>query len=169
MYNSLASGIAAKVSDIRDEKIRASLSDFCGVEHRLEMVARVKGVDYINDSKATNVNSCWYALQSVNTPLVLILGGTDKGNDYSEIELLVRKKVHALIFLGLDNSKLHAFFDGKVAAIEDAGSMEEAVNKAYNLSVKGDTVLLSPCCASFYLFKNYEDRGDQFKHCVRNL
>lgn len=169
LYNSLASGIAAKVSDIRDEKIRASLSDFCGVEHRLEMVARVKGVDYINDSKATNVNSCWYALQSVNTPLVLILGGTDKGNDYSEIEQLVRKKVHALIFLGLDNSKLHAFFDGKVAAIEDAGSMEEAVNKAYNLSVKGDTVLLSPCCASFDLFKNYEDRGDQFKHCVRNL
>ncbi|MDR1096528.1 MAG: UDP-N-acetylmuramoyl-L-alanine--D-glutamate ligase [Tannerella sp.] len=169
LYNSLASGIAAKVSDIRDEKIRASLSDFCGVEHRLEMVARVKGVDYINDSKATNVNSCWYALQSVSTPLVLILGGTDKGNDYSEIEQLVKKKVRALIFLGVDNSKLHAFFDGKAARIEDAGSMEEAVRKAYELAVKGDTVLLSPCCASFDLFKDYEDRGDRFKTCVRNL
>jgi UDP-N-acetylmuramoylalanine--D-glutamate ligase len=169
LYNSLASGIAAKVSDIRDEKIRASLSDFCGVAHRLEMVTRVKGVDYINDSKATNVNSCWYALQSVNTPLVLILGGTDKGNDYSEIEQLVKKKVRALIFLGKNNGKLHAFFDGKVAHIAEAGSMEEAVMKAYSLAVKGDTVLLSPCCASFDLFKNYEDRGDQFKYCVRNL
>jgi len=169
LYNSLASGIAAKVTDIRDEKIRASLSDFCGVEHRLEMVARVRGVDYINDSKATNVNSCWYALQSVNTPLVLILGGTDKGNDYSEIEGLVMKKVHSLIFLGVDNCKLHEFFDGKVARCEDALSMEEAVNKAYNITNKGDTVLLSPCCASFDLFKNYEDRGDRFKECVRNL
>jgi UDP-N-acetylmuramoylalanine--D-glutamate ligase len=169
LYNSLASGIAAKVSDIRDERIRASLSDFYGVEHRMEMVARVKGVDYINDSKATNVNSCWYALQSVNTPLVLILGGTDKGNDYSEIEQLVKKKVRALIFLGIDRRKLHAFFDGKIALIEDAESMEEAVNKAYHLAVKGDTVLLSPCCASFDLFKNYEDRGEQFKNCVRNL
>jgi UDP-N-acetylmuramoylalanine--D-glutamate ligase len=169
LYNSLASGIAAKVSDIRDERIRASLSDFCGVAHRLEMVTRVKGVDYINDSKATNVNSCWYALQSVNTPLVLILGGTDKGNDYVEIEQLVKKKVRALIFLGKDNRALHAFFDGKITPIEDADSMEEAVKKAYNLAVKGDTVLLSPCCASFDLFKNYEDRGDQFKSCVRNL
>ncbi|MDR2916926.1 MAG: UDP-N-acetylmuramoyl-L-alanine--D-glutamate ligase [Tannerella sp.] len=169
LYNSLASGIAAKVTDIRDEKIRASLSDFCGVEHRLEMVARVRGVDYINDSKATNVNSCWYALQSVNTPLILILGGTDKGNDYSEIEQLVGKKVHSLIFLGVDNSKLHAFFDGKVSQIEDAHSMEEAVSKAYRLARKGDTVLLSPCCASFDLFKSYEDRGEQFKNCVRNL
>ncbi len=169
LYNSLASGIAAKVADIRDEKIRASLSDFCGVEHRLEMVARVRGVDYINDSKATNVNSCWYALQSVNTPLVLILGGTDKGNDYSEIEQLVGKKVHSLIFLGVDNNKLHEFFDGKVSQIEDARSMEEAVSKAYHLARKGDTVLLSPCCASFDLFKSYEDRGEQFKNCVRNL
>ena len=169
LYNSLASGIAAKVTDIRDDKIRASLSDFCGVEHRLEMVTRVKGVDYINDSKATNVNSCWYALQSVNTPLVLILGGTDKGNDYSEIESLVKKKVHTLVFLGVDNSKLHEFFDGKVSFIEDAGSMEEAVAKAYNLAKKGDTVLLSPCCASFDLFNSYEDRGERFKTCVRNL
>lgn len=169
LYNSLASGIAAKIVDIHDEKIRASLSDFTGVEHRLEKVARVRGVDYINDSKATNVNSCWYALQSMATPVVLILGGTDKGNDYSEIEELVKKRARALIFLGADNAKLHAFFDGKVARIEDARSMEEAVSKAYKLAVKGDTVLLSPCCASFDLFRSYEDRGDQFKAAVRNL
>lgn len=169
LYNSLASGIAAKVVDIHDENIRASLSDFTGVEHRLEKVARVRGVDYINDSKATNVNSCWYALQSITTPLVLILGGTDKGNDYTEIDSLVKQKAHALIFLGVDNDKLHAFFDGKVARIEDARSMEEAVSKAYKLAEKGETVLLSPCCASFDLFKSYEDRGDQFKACVRNL
>jgi UDP-N-acetylmuramoylalanine--D-glutamate ligase len=169
LYNSLAAGIAAKVTDIRDEKIRESLSDFSGVEHRLEMVTRVHGVDYINDSKATNVNSCWYALKSVNTPITLILGGTDKGNDYAEIELLVKKKVRALIFLGTDNSKLHEFFDGKIPQIEDARSMEEAVNIAYKLAQKGDTVLLSPCCASFDLFENYEDRGNRFKACVRNL
>ena len=169
LYNSLASGIAAKVTDIKDDEIRASLSDFAGVEHRLEKVARVRGVDYINDSKATNVNSCWYALQSMNTPVVLILGGTDKGNDYTEIEELVKNKVHSLIFLGVDNTKLHAFFDGKVPVIEDAQSMEEAISKAYKLANKGDTVLLSPCCASFDLFKNYEDRGNQFKACVLNL
>lgn len=169
LYNSLASGIASKVVDIQNEKIRASLSDFTGVEHRLEKVARVRGVDYINDSKATNVNSCWYALQSMTTKLVLILGGTDKGNDYTEIEELVKQKVRSLIFLGVDNSKLHKFFDGKVATIEDARSMEEAVSKAYKLAEKGDTVLLSPCCASFDLFKSYEDRGEQFKACVRNL
>lgn len=169
LYNSLASGIAAKVTDIKDDEIRASLSDFAGVEHRLEKVARVRGVDYINDSKATNVNSCWYALQSMNTPVVLILGGTDKGNDYTEIEELVINKVHSLIFLGVDNTKLHAFFDGKVPVIEDAQSMEEAISKAYKLASKGDTVLLSPCCASFDLFKNYEDRGNQFKACVLNL
>lgn len=169
LYNSLASGIAAKVVDIHDEKIRASLSDFTGVEHRLEKVVRVRGVDYINDSKATNVNSCWYALQSMTTPVVLILGGTDKGNDYTEIEALVKNKVRALIFLGIDNDKLHGFFDEKVALVEDARSMEEAISKAYKLSVKGDTVLLSPCCASFDLFRSYEDRGDQFKAAVRNL
>lgn len=169
LYNSLASGIAAKVTDIKDDEIRASLSDFAGVEHRLEKVARVRGVDYINDSKATNVNSCWYALQSMNTPVVLILGGTDKGNDYTEIEELVINKVHSLIFLGVDNTKLHAFFDGKVPVIEDVQSMEEAISKAYKLANKGDTVLLSPCCASFDLFKNYEDRGNQFKACVLNL
>lgn len=169
LYNSLAAGIAAHILEIQNEKIRASLSDFTGVEHRLEKVLKIRGVEYINDSKATNVNSCWYALQSINTKIVLILGGTDKGNDYSEIEELVKKKVRALIFLGVDNSKLHAFFDGKIDLIEDARSMEEAVSAAYRLSEKGDTVLLSPCCASFDLFKNYEDRGEQFKACVRNL
>ncbi|GHT34483.1 UDP-N-acetylmuramoylalanine--D-glutamate ligase [Bacteroidia bacterium] len=169
LYNSLASGIAAKVVDIQNEKIRASLSDFTGVEHRLEKVTRVRGVDYINDSKATNVNSCWYALQSMRTKVVLILGGTDKGNDYTEIEELVKQKVYALIFLGVDNTKLHQFFDGKIPLIEDARSMDEAVSIAYRLAVKGQTVLLSPCCASFDLFKNYEDRGNQFKVCVRNL
>lgn len=169
LYNSLAASIAAKVIHIHDDNIRASLSDFTGVEHRLEKVARVRGVEYVNDSKATNVNSCWYALQSMRTKVVLILGGTDKGNDYSEIESLVREKVRALIFLGVDNTKLHRFFDQKVAQIEEAHSMEEAVEKAYRLAVKGDTVLLSPCCASFDLFKSYEDRGTQFKRCVRDL
>lgn len=169
LYNSLASAIAAKLLDIKDEKIRQSLSDFKGVEHRLEKVASVKGVQFINDSKATNVNSCWYALKSMKTKVVLILGGKDKGNDYREIEELVKTKVHALVFLGVDNSKLHKFFDGKIELIADAGSMEEAVNKAYTLASEGDSVLLSPCCASFDLFKNYEDRGDQFKYWVRKL
>ncbi|WP_101690316.1 UDP-N-acetylmuramoyl-L-alanine--D-glutamate ligase [Dysgonomonas massiliensis] len=169
LYNSLASGIAAKVLDIKDETLRQSLSDFQGVEHRLEKVARVRGVQFINDSKATNVNSCWYALQSMKTKTVLILGGIDKGNDYTEIEELVKQKVHALVFLGTDNAKLHQFFDSKISVIEDATSMEEAVNKAYKLANEGDTVLLSPCCASFDLFKSYEDRGTQFKDCVRKL
>lgn len=169
LYNSLASGIAAKLLDIKNDQIRESLSDFKGVEHRLEKVARVKGVEYINDSKATNVNSCWYALQSMKTPTILIIGGTDKGNDYSEIETLVKDKCKALIFLGVDNTKLHSFFDGKVERIEEAHSMKEAINKAYNIAQKGDTVLLSPCCASFDIFRNYEDRGNQFKEYVRKL
>lgn len=169
LYNSLASGIAAKLLEIGDDQLRQSLSDFKGVEHRLEKVAKVRGVLYVNDSKATNVNSCWYALQSMKTKVVLILGGTDKGNDYTEIEELVKTKARALIFMGVDNSKLHVFFDGKISKIEDAGSMEEAVKKAYALAEEGDTVLLSPCCASFDLFKNYEDRGNQFKDCVRKL
>ncbi len=169
VYNSLASGIVAKLMDVSDEQLRISLADFRGVPHRLEKVATVRGVQYVNDSKATNVNSCWYALQSMRSKTVLILGGTDKGNDYREIEELVRNKVKALIFLGVDNSKLHAFFDGMVETICDAGSMEEAVNVAYRLAQKGDTVLLSPCCASFDLFSNYEDRGDQFKERVRKL
>lgn len=169
LYNSLASGIVSKLVDISDEKLRLSLSDFKGVPHRLEKVADVRGIHFVNDSKATNVNSCWYALKSMKTKTILILGGIDKGNDYSEIEELVGKKVHTLIFLGKDNSKLHQFFDGKISSIEDANSMEEAVQKAYNLANEGDTVLLSPCCASFDLFKSYEDRGDQFKNCVRTL
>ena len=168
LYNSLAAGIAAKLLDIKDDTIRRSLSDFKGVEHRLEKVARVRGVEYINDSKATNVNSTWYALQSMKAPTVLILGGTDKGNDYREIESLVASKCRALIFLGADNAKLHAFFDGKVETY-DARSMKEAIEQAYNIALQGDTVLLSPCCASFDLFENYEDRGRQFKKCVSNL
>ncbi|MDR3218466.1 MAG: UDP-N-acetylmuramoyl-L-alanine--D-glutamate ligase [Dysgonamonadaceae bacterium] len=169
LYNSLAAGIAAKLLDIKNEDIRTSLSNFKGVEHRLEKVAHVKGVAYINDSKATNVNSTWYALQSMKTSVVLIVGGTDKGNDYREIEALVKNKCRALIFLGLDNTKLHAFFDGKTIRTTDARSMKEAVSQAYEIAEKGDTVLLSPCCASFDLFENYEDRGQQFKTCVRNL
>jgi UDP-N-acetylmuramoylalanine--D-glutamate ligase len=139
------------------------------VEHRLEKVARVVDVEYINDSKATNVNSCWYALQSMKTPTVLILGGIDKGNDYKEIESLVLSKCRALIFLGVDNSILHDYFDGKIDIIRDAGSMVEAVAQAYKIAQKGDTVLLSPCCSSFDLFQNYEDRGKQFKDCVCKL
>ena len=169
LYNSLAAGLAAKLMDIKNEDIRQSLSNFKGVEHRLEKVARVGGVEYINDSKATNVNSTWYALQSMKTPVVLILGGTDKGNDYSSIESLVIEKCRALIFLGVDNSKLHGFFDESGIQTTDAGSMQEAVNQAYSIAEKGDTVLLSPCCASFDLFKNYEDRGTQFKQYVRSL
>lgn len=169
LYNSLASGITAKLLDITDENLRHSLSDFQGVEHRLEKVAKVRGIQFINDSKATNVNSCWYALQSMKTKVVLILGGTDKGNDYTEIEQLVKDKVRALVFLGVDNSKLHKFFDGKIDNIVDTSSMKDAVEKSYALAQEGDTVLLSPCCASFDLFQNYEDRGDQFKEYVRKL
>ena len=169
LYNSMAAGIAAKLMDIKNDDIRQSLSNFKGVEHRLEKVARVRGVEYINDSKATNVNSTWYALQSMKTPVVLILGGTDKGNDYLSIESLVKNKCRALIFLGADNAKLHDFFDAKIKRTTDARSMQEAVSQAYEIAEKGDTVLLSPCCASFDLFKNYEDRGTQFKYYVRNL
>ena len=169
LYNSLAAGISANLAGIEKEYIRRALSDFKGVEHRLEKVATVRGVEFINDSKATNVNSCWYALESMRTKVILILGGKDKGNDYSEIEELVKEKVNAIICLGVDNSKLHAFFEGKVPHIEDASSMKEAVDKAFACAQTGETVLLSPCCASFDLFKSYEDRGEQFKECVRNL
>lgn len=169
LFNSMAAGISANITGIRKECIREALNDFKGVEHRLEKVARVKGVDYINDSKATNVNSCWYALQSMKTKTVLILGGKDKGNDYNEIADLVKEKCSGLIFLGLHNEKLHDFFGNFGLPIVDAQSMPDAVNAAYNMAKKGETVLLSPCCASFDLFKSYEDRGDQFKECVRNL
>jgi UDP-N-acetylmuramoylalanine--D-glutamate ligase len=169
MYNSLAAGISANLTGIDKEDIRKALSNFQGVENRLEKVARVRGIDFINDSKATNVNSCWYALQSMRTKTVLILGGTDKGNDYTEIEDMVRKKCSALIYLGIDNTKLHHFFDSFGFPVADVQSMKDAVDAGYRLAKKGETVLLSPCCASFDLFKNYEDRGEQFKKHVREL
>ena len=169
LYNSMAAGISANVAGIRKETIREALSTFAGVEHRLEKVAKVNGVEYINDSKATNVNSCWYALQSMKTKTVLILGGKDKGNDYSEIADLVKDKCSGLIFLGADNSKLHQFFDGYGIPIADTSSMQECVKAAYAMAKKGETVLLSPCCASFDLFNSYEDRGRQFKEHVCKL
>ena len=169
LYNSMAAGISANVAGIRKETIREALSTFAGVEHRLEKVAKVNGVEYINDSKATNVNSCWYALQSMKTKTILILGGKDKGNDYSEIAELVKEKCCGLIFLGADNSKLHSFFDGFGLPIADTSSMQECVQAAYKMAEKGETVLLSPCCASFDLFKSYEDRGRQFKEYVCKL
>jgi len=170
LYNSLAAGISANVSGISKEYIRKALADFKGVEHRLEKVASVAGITFINDSKATNVNSCWYALQSMTTKTVLILGGKDKGNDYTEIEDLVREKCVGLVYLGLHNEKLHTFFDPMGLPVADIQTnMKDAVNAAYKMAQKGQTVLLSPCCASFDLFKSYEDRGDQFKVCVRAL
>ena len=170
LYNSLAAGISANLAGIRKEYIRKALSDFKGVEHRLEKVATVRGVQFINDSKATNVNSCWYALQSMTTKTVLILGGKDKGNDYTEIEDLVRKNCSGLVYLGLHNEKLHEFFDRMGLPVADVQTgMKDAVDAAFRLAKKGETVLLSPCCASFDLLKSYEDRGDQFKACVRAL
>lgn len=169
MYNSMAAGISANLVGIKKECIREALQDFQGVPHRLEKVCRVRGVEYINDSKATNVNSCWYALQSMKTKTILILGGKDKGNDYNEIADLVREKCSGLIYMGLHNEKLHQFFDPFGLPVADVQSMKDAVQAAYQMAQKGETVLLSPCCASFDLFKSYEDRGDQFKECVRNL
>ena len=169
MYNSMAAGISANLAGIKKECIREALQDFQGVPHRLEKVCRVRGVEYINDSKATNVNSCWYALKSMKTKTILILGGKDKGNDYNEIADLVREKCSGLIYMGLHNEKLHQFFDPFGLPVADVQSMKDAVQAAYNMAQKGETVLLSPCCASFDLFKSYEDRGDQFKECVRNL
>ncbi len=169
ILNSLAASLSANLLDIKKDKIREALEDFQGVEHRLEKVGTIKNVLYINDSKATNVNSCWYALQSMTKPTVLILGGVDKGNDYSEIAQLVKTKVKTLIFLGRDNSKLHKYFDSFGLPIIDACSMEEAVIYARQAASTGDVILLSPCCASFDLFKSYEDRGQQFKHYVNLL
>jgi UDP-N-acetylmuramoylalanine--D-glutamate ligase len=168
-YNSMAAGIAGSVLKIRKPIIRESLMDFAGVEHRLERFIKVHGIEFINDSKATNVNSTWYALESMTTPVVWIAGGTDKGNDYSEILELVKQKVKALVCLGVDNAKLHKAFDGVIPVIVEARSMKEAVQAAYQLGKTDDTVLLSPCCASFDLFENYEDRGRQFKKFVREL
>ena len=169
LYNSMAAGLSASILDIKDDKIRSALEDFEAVEHRLEYVDTVNGIRYVNDSKATNVNSTWYALESMTTPTVLILGGKDKGNDYTEIEELVKEKVKAIVCMGKDNSKLLDFFKGKVDAISDTHSIEEAVKECARLASEGDTVLLSPCCASFDLFKSYEDRGEQFKAEVRKL
>ncbi len=169
LYNSMAAGISASLLDIKKDVVREALSDFEAVEHRLEYVATVDGVRYINDSKATNVNSTWYALESMNTPTVLILGGKDKGNDYTEIEELVKQKVKAIVCMGVDNSKLLKFFEGKVPAIADTHSIEEALSESRRLASEGDTVLLSPCCASFDLFNSYEHRGAEFKRVVRGF
>ena len=169
IYNSLAAGIATNIAGIRKDIIRKSLSDFPGVEHRLEKVCKVRGVEYINDSKATNVDACWYALESMKTPTILIIGGKDKGNDYNEIKELVQKKCVGLVYLGADNTKLHNFFDPLGIPVRDTHSMKECVTACYEMARPGDTVLLSPCCASFDLFKNMEDRGEQFKTLVRNL
>jgi UDP-N-acetylmuramoylalanine--D-glutamate ligase len=169
LYNSMAAGLSGSILHLRKDDIRECLSDFQGVEHRLERFLRVHNIDFINDSKATNVNSVWYALESMTTPVVWIVGGVDKGNDYSMLFDLVKEKVRAIVCLGKDNSKIISAFEGKVNDIVDTRSMEEAVRTSYFLAKKGDTVLLSPACASFDLFKNYEDRGQKFKEAVRNL
>lgn len=167
--NSMAAGLAAQILNIHNDVIRESLQQFTGVDHRLQYVATVKGVRYVNDSKATNVNSCWYALDSMTTPTVLILGGTDKGNDYSEIDQLVLDKCHTLIFMGRNNHKLIQHFEPMGVKYISTDSLQDAVLAAYQSANEGDTVLLSPCCASFDLFKNYEDRGEQFVKAVRSL
>ncbi len=167
--NSLASGIASRILEIRKEVVRESLEDFVNVEHRLEFVAKVNGIEFINDSKATNVNSTWFALESMDKPTVWIVGGVDKGNDYAELMDLVRDKVKAIICLGVDNKKLMETFSGVIPTIVEARSAMEAVAYGYRLAKKDESVLLSPACASFDLFENYEDRGNQFKDAVRAL
>ena len=169
MYNSLAAGLAANIAGIKKEDIRRSLSDFPGVEHRLEKVCDVRGVHYVNDSKATNVDACWYALESMKTKVVLIVGGKDKGNDYSPLMPLIKEKCSALVYLGADNQKLHDNFDQLGIPVRDTHSMKECMQACYELAQPGETVLLSPCCASFDLFKNMEDRGEQFKAIARSL
>ena len=169
LYNQLAAGITAHITGISDEELRKGLSSFAGVEHRLEKAGTVRGVEFINDSKATNVNACWYALESMTKPTVLILGGIDKGNEYSEIFDLVRQKCIGLVFLGVDNKKLHDNFDSFGLPIVDVQNMKDCVDECYKMAKPGSAVLLSPCCASFDLFKNMEDRGEQFKGYVRDL
>lgn len=169
VLNSMAATIAANVLNIKKDVIRESLMTFQGVAHRLQYVATVRGVKWINDSKATNVNSCWYALESMTTPTVLILGGKDKGNDYSEIDDLVREKCHTLVFMGLHNEKLREHFGNFGLNIIDTDNLADAIQGAYHAAKEGDTVLLSPCCASFDLFKSYEDRGEQFMKAVKAL
>lgn len=169
VYNSMAAGLSASCLNINDDVIRRALADFEAVEHRLEFVRTVGGVTYINDSKATNVNACYYALESMTTPVVLILGGKDKGNDYNELMEFVDKKVRAIVCLGADNTKLLNFFKGKVPVLTETHNMKDCLAKCQELAQKGDTVLLSPCCASFDLFRNMEDRGEQFKAGVKAI
>ncbi|QEC50976.1 UDP-N-acetylmuramoylalanine--D-glutamate ligase [Anseongella ginsenosidimutans] len=169
LYNSMAAAIAAKVLDLRNEVVRESLGDFKNVEHRLEQVGKIQGIEFINDSKATNVNATWYALESMTSPVIWIAGGVDKGNDYSMLKPVVREKVKAIVCLGKDNGKIHEAFEEDAEIIVNTLSAREAVGVAYHLAAKGDTVLLSPACASFDLFKNYEDRGNQFKEAVKQL
>ncbi|MBS1510215.1 MAG: UDP-N-acetylmuramoyl-L-alanine--D-glutamate ligase [Bacteroidetes bacterium] len=168
-YNSMAASLAASAIDIRKEKIREALQTFESLEHRMEPVSSIKNVEFINDSKATNVNSTWFALESMEKPVILILGGVDKGNDYSLIKELVKEKVKAIVCMGIDNSKIHAAFEDVVPDIADTASARDAVQTAFSFAAKGDVVLLSPACASFDLFKNYEDRGKQFKQAVKEL
>ncbi|HVU56743.1 MAG TPA: UDP-N-acetylmuramoyl-L-alanine--D-glutamate ligase [Puia sp.] len=168
-YNTMAAGIASATVGIRKQKIREAIQSFEALEHRMEYVSTVRGVEFINDSKATNVNSTWYALESMDKPTILILGGVDKGNDYSLIRDLVKEKVKAIVCMGVDNRKIHEAFQNDVALMVNTGSAEEAVKAAFHFATKGDVVLLSPACASFDLFKNYEDRGRQFKEAVRDL
>ncbi|MEA3427475.1 MAG: UDP-N-acetylmuramoyl-L-alanine--D-glutamate ligase [Bacteroidota bacterium] len=168
-YNTMAAGIAAATLGIRKEKIREAVKNFHSLEHRMEFVAMVRGVEFINDSKATNVNSTWFALESMNKPTILVLGGTDKGNDYSLIADLVKEKVKAIVCMGVDNKKIIEAFKDIVPTIVETDSAKKAVNASFKLSAKGDVVLLSPACASFDLFKNYEDRGRQFKDAVKEL
>jgi len=168
-YNTMAACVAASTLELRKEKIREAVTTFQSLEHRMEPVATIRGVEFINDSKATNVNSTWYALESMNKPTILILGGVDKGNDYSLITELVKEKVKAIICLGSDNRKIHEAFGNITSTIANTGSASEAVHAAFHFAEKGDVVLLSPACASFDLFKNYEDRGNQFKKAVKEL
>ena len=169
IYNSMASGIVAKVLELRNDSIRESMGNFKNIEHRLEHVAKISGIDFINDSKATNVNSTWYALESMTTDVVLIMGGVDKGNDYGMLKDLVKSKVKAIVCLGKDNKRIHDAFEDDVEVIVNTFSAEEATQIAFHLAKRGDSVLLSPACASFDLFKNYEDRGNQFKAAVKEL
>jgi UDP-N-acetylmuramoylalanine--D-glutamate ligase len=168
-YNTMAAGLAALTIGIRKDKIREAVQSFESLEHRMEYVSTVRGVEFMNDSKATNVNSTWFALETMQKPVILILGGIDKGNDYSLLRSLVREKVKAIVCMGLDNRKIHEAFKNDVAVIVNTVSAKEAVKSSFHLASKGDVVLLSPACASFDLFKNYEDRGNQFKEAVRDL
>ena len=169
LFNSMATGVTGRILELRKEVIRESLTHFENVEHRLEFVARVAGITFINDSKATNINSSWYALESMEEGVIWIAGGVDKGNDYNELMPLIEGRVKALICLGKDNAKLKKAFKGKIETILETESVRDAVHQAYELGYKGDTVLLSPACASFDLFENYEDRGRQYKSAVRAL